>query len=117
MLSRRLRSVTTLRWNLVSNLLGNVWTALLAFALLPVIIRFLGVQQYGLIGFFTSLQALVILFDAGMSTTLNRWLARLSRGGLSSRDAGHGPQPRDSLLVYCSPARNLVPSGQPSLRP
>jgi O-antigen/teichoic acid export membrane protein len=77
MLSHRLRSVTSLRWNLFSNLLGNVWTALLAFALLPVIIRFLGVQQYGLIGFFTSLQALVILLDAGMSTTLNRWLARL----------------------------------------
>ena len=78
MLSGRLRSVTTLRWNLVSNLVGSVWSAVLAFALLPVVIRFLGVEQYGLIGFFASLQAFVVLLDAGMSTTLNRWLARLS---------------------------------------
>jgi O-antigen/teichoic acid export membrane protein len=41
-------------------------------------VSYLGIEAYGLIGVFTSLLALFALLDLGLSTTLNRELAKLS---------------------------------------
>jgi O-antigen/teichoic acid export membrane protein len=38
----------------------------------------MGVEAYGLVGFFATLQSLLVLFDLGMSTTVTRELARYS---------------------------------------
>src|SRR5579884_1071034 len=64
--------------NILANLIGNGWTALLALAMVPLYVHLLGLQQYGIVGFYTALQTLVVLLDLGISTTLNRTLARLS---------------------------------------
>ncbi len=50
----------------------------MGIAFIPVYINFLGIDSYGLIGIYASLQALFGLLDIGLSTTLNRELARLS---------------------------------------
>jgi O-antigen/teichoic acid export membrane protein len=47
-------------------------------------VRVLGIEAYGLIGFFLSLQALFSIFDMGMSATLNRELARHLHSGAES---------------------------------
>jgi O-antigen/teichoic acid export membrane protein len=78
MMARGLAGVTRVRWNILSNLAGNVWVGLMSFILIPVYIRFLGLEQYGLIGFFASLSTFILFFDAGLGRTLNRTLARLS---------------------------------------
>ncbi|MBF0232136.1 MAG: hypothetical protein HQK65_03755 [Desulfamplus sp.] len=44
----------------------------------PIYIHFMGIEAYGLIGIFTTLLALFGLLDMGLSTTLNREMARLS---------------------------------------
>lgn len=44
----------------------------------PLYIRFMGIESYGLVGFYASLQALFFLRDMGLSTTLNRELAKMS---------------------------------------
>ena len=44
----------------------------------PLYIKFMGIESYGLIGIFTTLQAMFILLDIGLSSTLNREMARLS---------------------------------------
>ena len=69
---------TTLRSNLVANLMGSIWSAALSVALVPFYIYYLGVEAYGLVGFYALLQSTFVLFDAGMSTTLNREIARLT---------------------------------------
>jgi O-antigen/teichoic acid export membrane protein len=75
--------------NAAANILGRGWSALLGFAFIPLYIRLLGIEAYGMIGFFSTLQAVFALLDMGLSTTLNREVARLSA------QAGSAPQQRD----------------------
>lgn len=66
------------RKNVIANFVGKFWVALLGFAFIPVYIKFLGMEAYGLIGFYMTLQTVFFLLDMGLSTTLNRELARRS---------------------------------------
>ncbi|ALG68705.1 oligosaccharide flippase family protein [Beggiatoa leptomitoformis] len=50
----------------------------MSLAFVPVYIHFLGIEAYGLIGFFTTLIAMFALLDMGLSATLNREIAKLS---------------------------------------
>lgn len=77
------------RHNIIANFAGRAWSALMALAFLPLYVRFLGIEAYGLIGIYVSLLVFLSVFDMGLSTTLNRELARLSalRGtGQEARD-------------------------------
>jgi O-antigen/teichoic acid export membrane protein len=64
--------------NILANFAGKAWTALMALAFLPLHVSFLGIEAYGLIGFFVSFMALFSVLDMGLSTTLSKELARLS---------------------------------------
>lgn len=44
----------------------------------PLYIKFLGIESYGVIGFFASLQAALFLLDLGLSTTFSREMARIA---------------------------------------
>lgn len=52
------------------------WGALLQFAAVPIYLRLLGAEGYGLIGFYVALAAALRVLDLGLSATLNRELAR-----------------------------------------
>jgi O-antigen/teichoic acid export membrane protein len=67
-----------LRRNLIANLVGKGWAALMGIVFIPLFIKFMGIESYGLVGFFTTLQAVFILMDFGLTTTLNREIARYS---------------------------------------
>lgn len=43
--------------NLIANYLGQSWTALMGLAFIPLYIKYLGIEAYGLIGLFALLQA------------------------------------------------------------
>lgn len=75
-MTARARGASRLRENLVANAVGQIWSAVLALAAVPFYIGFLGVEAYGLIGFFASLQALFAVLDLGLGTTANREVAR-----------------------------------------
>ncbi len=68
----------SLKANTIANFAGRGWSAILAFLFIPIYIKVLGIESWGLIGFFTTLMAILNLLDMGLSTTLNRELARLS---------------------------------------
>jgi O-antigen/teichoic acid export membrane protein len=70
--------VTPVKKNTIANLIGANWPNLLGLVLLPAYIHFLGIEAYGVVGFFWSLQGIFGLLDAGMSATLNREFARYS---------------------------------------
>lgn len=69
-----------LKRNLIANYLGSCWSALMGLAFLPIYIRYLGIEAYGLIGVFASLQAWFVILDMGLAPTLNREMARFSAG-------------------------------------
>ena len=64
--------------NFFANLAGSGWTALVGLACTPLYIRFLGMEAYGLIGFYFMLQGVIQILDLGLSPTMNREMARYS---------------------------------------
>jgi len=76
-----------LRRNLLAGLANSGWSALVGFAVVPFYIKYLGMEAYGLIGFFMTAQVLFQLLDMGMAPTMNREVARCSASG-QLRDAG-----------------------------
>lgn len=72
--------------NLIANFVGKGWAALMGIVFIPLFIKFMGIESYGLVGFFTTLQAVFALLDLGLTTTLNRELARYSAVAEKSQD-------------------------------
>jgi len=66
------------RKNLLAGISSSVWTALVGLAVIPLYLKYLGLESYGLIGFFATLQALLVLLDLGIAPTINREVARYS---------------------------------------
>lgn len=64
--------------NIVSNFAGRFVVAFFGIIFVPIYLRYLSVEMYGIIGFFSSIQAFLFLLDGGISPTLNREVARLS---------------------------------------
>lgn len=83
--------MSLLKRNLLANYLGQGWIALMGLAFVPLYIRYLGMEAYGLIGFFAVLQTWLALLDMGMTPTLNREMARFQAGA-------HSPQSIQDLL-------------------
>lgn len=76
--------MAVLRKNILANYLGQGWTALMGLAFIPLYIEFLGMEAYGLIGFFSVLQVCFALLDMGLTPTLSREMARYNVGVYSS---------------------------------
>ena len=70
--------MSQLKLNLGANFVGKGWSALMGIVFIPLLIEFMGVESYGLVGIFTTLQAVLVLMDMGLTTTLNREIARYS---------------------------------------
>lgn len=75
----------SLKKNTIANYLGQGWTALMGLAFVPVYIRYLGVEAWGLVGFMSMLQAWLTLLDMGLTPTLNREMARFQAGAHSAQ--------------------------------
>ncbi len=73
--------------NLLAGLANSIWSALIGFAVVPFYINYLGVEAYGLIGFFVTTQAVLSLLDMGIAPTINREVARCSALG-NLKEAG-----------------------------
>lgn len=65
-----------LRINILANYAGQLWIALMGVAFVPLYIRALGAENFGLVGFMLSLQAISLLLDLGVGMFLGRELAR-----------------------------------------
>ncbi|MGB8294499.1 MAG: oligosaccharide flippase family protein [Polyangia bacterium] len=74
-----------LKRNLIANYLGQGWVAVMGLVFIPVYIRHLGMEAYGLIGLYAMLQAWLGLLDMGMTPTLSREMARFTGGQHSAQ--------------------------------
>ena len=83
--------MSVIKQNIIANFGGKAWQALMSLAFVPLYIKFMGIESYGLVGIFASLLALFGLLDMGLSTTLNRELAGFSEqtGGGRIRQRGN----------------------------
>ena len=75
----------SLKKNVVSNFVGQGWSAIMGIAFIPIYINYLGVEAYGLIGFYTVMQTCLILFDMGITQALMREMAIFKAGAHTPR--------------------------------
>jgi len=77
-----------MRRNLIAGFLNSIWSAIVGLAAVPFYLKYLGIEAYGLIGFFVMAQAVLALLDLGLSPTINREVARHSVSGDISESGG-----------------------------
>lgn len=58
--------------NILANLISRIWSLLSIFLFIPLYIHFLGIELFGLVSFFATMQSVLFLLDAGLSVTLRR---------------------------------------------
>jgi O-antigen/teichoic acid export membrane protein len=68
--------VSILKRNIFANFGGQAVATVTALVAVPLYVKFLGPEGYGLVSFFLTLQALVGILDFGLSTTANREVSR-----------------------------------------
>jgi O-antigen/teichoic acid export membrane protein len=73
--------------NFIAGLANSAWSAMIGLAMVPLYIKYLGIESYGLIGFYVTTQALLQLLDMGLAPTINREVARHSASG-NLKEAG-----------------------------
>jgi O-antigen/teichoic acid export membrane protein len=73
-----------LRRNILASYAGQGYVTLVSIAALPLYLRYLGAEAYGLVGFFTMMQAWFMLLDMGLTPTLSRETARFHGGALAA---------------------------------
>lgn len=83
-----------MRRNIAANYAGRIWGIISVYLFIPLYIKFLGIEAYGLVGFYSTLLGVFTLADMGLTATLNREMARLSVGKDVSGDM------RDLLRTY-----------------
>ena len=91
--------------NLIVGLVNSIWTALIGLAVVPLYIKYLGIEAYGLIGFYVTTQALLQLLDMGLAPAINREVARYSAAG---NLIGAGKLLHTLAVVYWSMAIIIV---------
>jgi O-antigen/teichoic acid export membrane protein len=70
--------LTTVGRNILANLVGSGFGIVTLLAVLPVYLRLLGAEAYGLVGLLTTLMLVAAAFDLGLGATMNRELARMT---------------------------------------
>ncbi len=70
----------SIKRDVVANYAGQGWSALMSIAFVPLYIRYVGMEAYGLVGLFAVIQVWLGLLDVGMSPALNREMARYIAG-------------------------------------
>jgi O-antigen/teichoic acid export membrane protein len=94
------------------SLAAQGWAALLALICVPVYIRVLGMEAFGLIGFYYLLQALLRALDLGLTPTVVREMARASATG-----AGEVPALARTFELLFTAVAVLIALGIAALAP
>lgn len=72
------------RRNILANYASQLYSAGIGILILPLYIKYMGAEAYGLVGFFTMLQAWFALLDLGLTPTIARETARYHGGSMSA---------------------------------
>lgn len=78
--------ILSLKSNLIATLGSQLYMAIVGVAVLPLYLKYMGAEAYGLFGFFSMLQVWFTLLDLGLTPTLGRETARFRAKLLSDLD-------------------------------
>jgi len=79
-----MKNKLSLKKNIIANYVSQLYVAAVGILILPLYIKYMGAEAYGLVGFFTMLQAWFALLDLGLTPTIGRETARYHGGAMSA---------------------------------
>ena len=71
----------SLKKNILANYISQIYVTIIGIVMVPTYLKYMGAEAYGLVGFFSMLQAWFNLLDIGLTPTMARETARF-RGGV-----------------------------------
>ena len=71
---------SSLRLNILASYASQIYLVVISIAILPVYMKYMGAEAYGLVGFFAMLQGLFNLLDFGLTPTISRQTAQYNAG-------------------------------------
>lgn len=74
--------MVSLKHNVFANYVSQIYATMIGIVTVPLYIKYMGAEAYGLVGFFALMQAFFNLLDMGLTGTISRETARF-RGGVS----------------------------------
>jgi O-antigen/teichoic acid export membrane protein len=94
--------MSTLKENIVANVLGRAWGVVSIYLFVPLYLKFLGIESYGLVGFYSILLGVLGLADIGLTATLSREMARLSVRKNAIGEMGESLRTYETLYLFIS---------------
>ena len=74
----------SLKRNILASYASQIYVTLVGILILPLYLKYMGAEAYGLVGFFTMLQAWFNLLDMGLTPTVARETARFGGGAIDA---------------------------------
>lgn len=72
--------MSSFKRNILANYISQIYVTLIGIVMVPLYVRYMGAEAYGLVGFFAMLQAWFQLLDMGLTPTMARETARFNGG-------------------------------------
>lgn len=76
--------IMSLKKNIFANYISQIYVTVIGIVIVPLYLKYMGAEAYGLVGFFAMLQAWFNLLDMGLTPTMARETARFRGGGLDA---------------------------------
>ena len=73
-------SIRSLKLNILASYASQIYLVVISIAILPLYMKYMGAESYGLVGFFAMLQGLFNLLDFGLTPTISRQTAQYNAG-------------------------------------
>lgn len=74
----------SLKKNIFANYVSQIYVTVIGIVMVPLYLKYMGAEAYGLVGFFSMLQAWFNLLDMGLTPTMARETARFRGGALDA---------------------------------
>jgi O-antigen/teichoic acid export membrane protein len=74
----------SLKKNIIANYASQIYIILISIITLPELVKCMGAEAYGLVGFFSMVQSWLIMLDLGMSPTMSREVSRFRGGAIDA---------------------------------
>jgi O-antigen/teichoic acid export membrane protein len=75
----------SLQRNILANFVSQTYVILIGIVMVPIYLRYMGAEAYGLVGFFAVLQSWFQLLDIGLTPTMARETARFNGGATDAQ--------------------------------
>ncbi|WP_136799760.1 oligosaccharide flippase family protein [Desulfosediminicola ganghwensis] len=72
----------SLKRNIFANYVGQIYATLIGILMVPMYVKYMGTEAYGLVGFYSMLQVWFQLLDMGLTPTMARETARFNGGAI-----------------------------------